>query len=239
MKTATVLVVDDEPMVRDVLCEILQDEDYAVAAVGTAGAALGVAKERSFDLLLADIKIPDMNGVELVNKFRELYPQIVPVLITGYPSTETVAAAMKSDIGDYVIKPVGKKELCSVIANALQKRRLADEEVKASRILSTKSGKVTHVVCDFLAKVIPGCIGGGLFAALLLTLGNLAVVNTPMLMPVVILSAGVSVAVAVGLQMTAGRKLQKMARATVICPKCGIENPVEARFCTKCGGLVP
>lgn len=125
VKEARVLVVDDEPIVRDVLCDILENEGYVVAAAGSATAALETAEPGDFDVLIADLRMPDMSGLELIKKFRERDPHIVPLLITGTPSAECVAAVAEDAIADCLVKPVGKARLCAVVANALlRKRRL-------------------------------------------------------------------------------------------------------------------
>lgn len=147
MNKLKVLIVDDETMVRDVLYDILDNEGYEVTAVANAVAALKSGAENNFDLLLTDIKMPAMNGLELIRRFRETNPQIVPVLITGYPDLETVTAAIQQGAYDYIVKPIDKKVLCSAVANALKNKSLATERTRAGIIpeerldLTTESGE--------------------------------------------------------------------------------------------------
>ncbi len=123
MKRGRILVVDDEAAVKDVLRDILESEGYEVVSVESATAALKEAEQRSFDLLLSDIRMPDIDGLELVRRFRALDPQIATVLITGYPSLETARTAIHQGAYDYILKPFNKDELCTAIAAALKKRQ--------------------------------------------------------------------------------------------------------------------
>lgn len=132
MKRGRILVVDDEAAVRDVLRDILEGEGYEVVAVGSAAAALKEADQKSFALLLADIRMPEIDGLELVRRFRALDPQVVPVLITGYPSLETARAAIHQGAYDYILKPFKKDELCAAIAAALKRRERISGVEKAA-----------------------------------------------------------------------------------------------------------
>lgn len=136
MKQDRVLVVDDEAMVREVLHDILEQEGYDVFVAESAVVALKQARQQSFDLLLADIMLPEMSGLELVQRVRELSPGTVPILITGYPSLETVGAAIPQGVHSYIVKPVDKTELCQAVANALAARRLADGGSKRLSVLA-------------------------------------------------------------------------------------------------------
>lgn len=144
MNKLKVLIVDDEAMVRDVLYDILDNEGYEVTAVANAVAALKSGAENNFDLLLTDIKMPVMNGLELIRKFREISPQIVPVLITGYPDIDTVSDAIQQGAYDYIVKPIDKKVLCTALANALKNRSLTTERHNAD----ITSGEVTNLTTD-------------------------------------------------------------------------------------------
>ncbi|MBI4294791.1 MAG: response regulator [Chloroflexi bacterium] len=208
MTDARILVVDDDPSVRDIFCDILDNAGYAVTAAGSATEALLKAKTGSFDLLIADIKMPDMSGLELIKRFRELDRHIMPLLITGYPSAESIATAIGDDIADYIIKPVGKVELCTVVASALQKRQLASKAVEPKTITSDTRNRTTSKANGTAAKVVAACIGSGLSAALLLALGSFAAISTSMLLAILATSAMVPLALAGILRMHGSLRLK-------------------------------
>jgi len=127
MNTGRILIVDDEPWAREMMQEILEREGYHAVAVGSADEAISQAEEESFDLVLADIVMPNKGGLELVQEFRELSPDTVPLLITGYASIETAQAAMRQGVYDYIVKPFERSELCAAVAKALRRRRVSEE----------------------------------------------------------------------------------------------------------------
>ena len=134
MKTERILIVDDEPPVREMIQEILEREGYQAIAVGSGDEALAMAEVEDFDLILADIKMPEMDGLELVEKFREVSPETIPMLITGYASIETAQVAVREGFYDYIVKPFERSELCSAVAKALQRKRVSDEESRLKEL---------------------------------------------------------------------------------------------------------
>jgi len=130
-----VLIVDDEPFALEVVKEILDREGYQTVAVGSGGAALQVAGKESFDLLLADIKMPQMNGLELIRSFQELSPQTVPILMTGYGSLETAREAIRWGAYDYILKPFDRGEICVAVARALERKRLSGENNRLKELV--------------------------------------------------------------------------------------------------------
>ncbi len=134
MKQVRVLVVDDEELARETICEILVREGYSATGVESAEAALQLAKGDCFDLLLADIKMPKKDGLELVEEFREISPQTIPILITGYPSIETARIAISQGVYNYITKPFDRGEICLALADALGRKRLADENARLKQL---------------------------------------------------------------------------------------------------------
>jgi len=181
-----VLIVDDEAIVREVLYDILDSEGYEVTAVANAVDALKSGAQNNYDLLLTDIKMPAMNGLELVRRFREISPQIVPVLITGYPDIDTVSDAIQQGAYDYIVKPIDKKVLCAAIANALKNRSITTERTNADitqgkgtdlTAASTGKGKENLVTSLTPAEIIATLRNSELFTTLsddeLQTIANL------------------------------------------------------------------
>lgn len=128
MKAERILIVDDELPIREMMQEILEREGYQAIAVGSGDEALSMAEGQDFDLLIADIKMPQMDGLELVQKFRELSPETIPMLITGHASVETAQMAVREGVYDYIVKPFERSDLCAAVAQALRRKRITDEE---------------------------------------------------------------------------------------------------------------
>lgn len=122
MAKARVLIVDDENNVREILKGMLSQEGYDVVAVENATAAIKEGGEKSFELLLTDIRMPDMSGLELVKRFQELNPQAAAILVTGYPNLETAKAGISQGVCDYIIKPIRQIELSKAVRRALKRR---------------------------------------------------------------------------------------------------------------------
>lgn len=135
MKAERILIVDDEPWSREMMQEMLEREGYRAIAVGSAEEALRRAEEERFDLLLADIIMPQMDGLELVRKIREVDSETIPMLITGYASIETAQAAMRQGVYDYIVKPFERAELSAAVAKALSRKRLAEENSRLKELV--------------------------------------------------------------------------------------------------------
>jgi DNA-binding NtrC family response regulator len=127
MSKVRILIVDDQPAELEMVKEILDREGYETVAVGSGEEALQMANQ-GFDLLLADIFMPHMMGLELVRAFREVSPDTMPMLITGYASVETARAAVELGIYDNILKPFERDGLCAAVAKALDRKRHADEK---------------------------------------------------------------------------------------------------------------
>jgi two-component system, sensor histidine kinase and response regulator len=119
---ARILIVDDDPSVREIFREMLLNEGYETVAMGSAEEALKESQKTQFDLLMTDIQMPEMDGLELVRRFREQNPQIGAILITGFPDVETARAGIQQGVYDYIVKPARKDDLCRAVAEALKKQ---------------------------------------------------------------------------------------------------------------------
>jgi two-component system response regulator AtoC len=121
-KEGNILIVDDQPMVLKTIREILEREGYKTTAVESGEAALKAAREEQFDVLLTDIKMPQMSGLELVEKMSEINPKTIPIMINGYPSVESVNHAFNKGAYNYLLKPIRRDKLCTAVAEALEER---------------------------------------------------------------------------------------------------------------------
>ncbi len=127
---AAVLVVDDEFSVRDSLMHWFKRDGYLTGAAEDARAALARLEERSWDVVLLDIKMPGMDGLELQRRIHEKNPEISVVMITAYASVDTAVQALKQGATDYITKPIDPDELSHVVRKAIEGRRLKDENTR-------------------------------------------------------------------------------------------------------------
>jgi response regulator RpfG family c-di-GMP phosphodiesterase len=125
-----ILVVDDEAVICELLSDILEDEGYPVESRPNAPAALDALKEdEDFVLLFTDITMPEMNGIELIRRARQMRPALVPIVMTGFATLETARAAVREGAYDYVLKPFSLSEVKMAVSNALERYKLANENV--------------------------------------------------------------------------------------------------------------
>ncbi len=119
-----ILVVDDEPIIRDILVRKLTSSGYKPVAVENAFEALDKMQENPFPVILSDIMMPGIDGIELIKKVRILYPDTAVVMITAVSNANAAIEALKQGASDYLIKPFNLEEIVISIRNALEKRRL-------------------------------------------------------------------------------------------------------------------
>ncbi len=119
-----ILVVDDEKSMREVLEIFLKGEGYEVAVAEGGGSAIEFAKKDIFDLVITDLKMPGMNGVEVLKNVKSISPNTIVVLITAFGSTESAIEAMKLGAYDYIQKPFKMDDIRLVVKNALEKQKL-------------------------------------------------------------------------------------------------------------------
>lgn len=125
-----ILVVDDEAVIRELLSDILADEGYPVESRPNAPAALDALEgDDEFVLLFTDITMPEMDGIELIRRARKMRPSLVPIVMTGFATLETARAAVREGAYDYVLKPFSLSEVKMAVSNALERYKLANENV--------------------------------------------------------------------------------------------------------------
>ncbi len=175
MDPPKILVIDDEEIARVSCRRVLAREGMQVSLASSGREGLEKLLCEPCDLVLVDLKMPEMDGVEVVRRIRDLDPSIVTVLITGYATIESAVAAMKEGAYDYLPKPFTPDELLIVVRRGLEKRRL-DLESRALRQEKEAMERnfvtmVTHQLRSPLAailqyfEVLLGGIGGELSEA--------------------------------------------------------------------------
>jgi DNA-binding NtrC family response regulator len=113
-----VLVTDDEAVMRNLLLRILETEGYQVAVASDAKETLEKLAIEKFDLLLSDVKIPGMNGIELLREVKFKYPDMAVIMMTGYGEAFTVKEALMNGADEYITKPFKRHEISLIIERA-------------------------------------------------------------------------------------------------------------------------
>ncbi len=116
----SILVVDDELLIRDLLYDFFSGQGWQVSVADSAEKALDILSSRNINILLTDIKMPNMDGLELSSQVRVDFPELPVVLMTGYPSVDTAVTALRQRVTDYVIKPFNINQLYKMIAAAVK-----------------------------------------------------------------------------------------------------------------------
>ncbi|HID93922.1 MAG TPA: sigma-54-dependent Fis family transcriptional regulator, partial [bacterium (Candidatus Stahlbacteria)] len=127
MQNERILVVDDEPIVCKSCLKILNDLGYEVETVQSGQEALERVEKEPFDIVIVDLKMPGISGMEVLKTIRETYPDIIVIMITGYSTVETAVEAMKLGAFDYIPKPFTPDELSIRIEKALERKNLLRE----------------------------------------------------------------------------------------------------------------
>jgi DNA-binding NtrC family response regulator len=134
-----ILVVDDELIVRESLTKWFREDGYRVDAAENAAAALKKLQSAPWNLLLVDIKMPGMDGIELLQRVREIDKGIVVIIITAFAAVDTAVKALKEGAYDYITKPIDPDYLDHVIDKALAQQQLTQENLKLKAAVSELS----------------------------------------------------------------------------------------------------
>ena len=156
-----VLVVDDEPGIRDTTRQILEREGHEVLTAGDASEAIGLIKEEHFDVVVSDIVMPGMTGMDLLSMMQDISPHSMTIMITGEPNLETAIESVRQGAFDYIAKPVRREALCKTVENALRVKALQDKAreyheglEEQVELRTEKLSKALSSTIDVLAKTI-------------------------------------------------------------------------------------
>jgi DNA-binding NtrC family response regulator len=160
---ARILVVDDELIVCESCRRILEEEPYEVEVALSGQEAFDKMKEKAFDVVIADLKMPMIDGMDVLRHVRKEYPETIVIMITGFSTVETAVEAMKLGAFDYVPKPFTPDEVSIVVKKALEKRSLQLENFYLRQELQEKYGfhnivgksKKMQEIYRVIAKVAP------------------------------------------------------------------------------------
>jgi two-component system response regulator AtoC len=134
----TILLIDDEEGSRGALLLLLKAGGYTVTGVGTGREALQMLGQERFDIVISDLFLPDINGIDILKQVKTDAPHTEVILITGHASAETAVSAMKEGAFDYITKPLNIEELRLIIGKAVEKGRLLSENVYLRKQLRDK-----------------------------------------------------------------------------------------------------
>jgi DNA-binding NtrC family response regulator len=116
------LIVDDDPIVLDSCKRVLEAEGFEVCLVPSADQALEVMKNNTFDILLIDVKMPERDGMYLMRAVKKQWPEVPIVVMSGYPTPETIAEGLQLGAEEFIAKPFTPDEFLEIVRQVLQKR---------------------------------------------------------------------------------------------------------------------
>jgi two-component system nitrogen regulation response regulator NtrX len=133
VENARILVVDDDENIRKVLKTILEDEGYAVDEAEDAKKAIEKSRRNVYNLALIDIRLPDMEGIELLTRMKDTVPKMRKIIITGYPTLQNAIEAVNRGADAYILKPFDMEKVLATIKEQLRKyeeeKRYSQEKV--------------------------------------------------------------------------------------------------------------
>src|SRR6201993_2052547 len=134
-----ILIVDDEPGIRQSLKGVLEDEGYKASVAESGEACIDSLRKRPFDVVLLDVWLPGMDGLETLEKVREIENAPEVIMISGHGTIETAVRATKLGAYDFLEKPLSIEKTLIVVKNAIQAKKLRHENIDLKRQLQSKS----------------------------------------------------------------------------------------------------
>ena len=144
MTGGKLLIVDDEKVAMKNLEQVMKKEGYAVTATQSGGNALALLEKQPFDVVLTELRMEKVDGMQILKRCRESHPDTEVILITGYATLESAVEAMKQGAFYYLAKPCRLDEVRKVVAEALEKIRLQAREPQPARTGGKLSGQGAH-----------------------------------------------------------------------------------------------
>lgn len=126
----SILIVDDDEAILEVIKEIFEMEGFKVDTASTGQEAIEKSEARYYNLALLDIKLPDMEGTELLEKLHKEVPKMMKIMITGYPSLENSVKSLNLGADAYIMKPIEPEELLRVVRKKLKEQEEAERMSK-------------------------------------------------------------------------------------------------------------
>ena len=140
-RKGSILIIDDDEAICDLLEHIFSNEGYETKTAFTGLEAIEKAKENSFNFALLDIKLPDIEGIELLSPLKEINPEIKVIMITAYASVETAVRALNEGAFAYITKPFNIEEVLKTVNDVFEKQRLIEEKRQTEERLRESEAK--------------------------------------------------------------------------------------------------
>jgi len=138
---ARILIVDDDETIRKSLATVLKEKGYLIETAESGREAISKSEKDAYNLALIDIRLPDMDGVQLLTAMKETTPKMVKIIITGYPSLQNAIEAVNRGADGYIVKPIKMDELLTMITEHLKKQQEARKytEEKVADFIETRA----------------------------------------------------------------------------------------------------
>src|SRR5208283_4453703 len=139
-KQARILVVDDDENIRNTMKTILEDEGYIVDLAANGSEAIQKTKKSAYTIALLDIRLPDMEGIELLKLIKDTVPRTRKIMVTGYPSMQNAIAALNKNADAYLVKPIDIENFLTIVKEQLQLQENEKEfsEQKVAEFIETR-----------------------------------------------------------------------------------------------------
>jgi len=134
-KKGRMLVIDDEPSMQEVLKKLLKDDGYEVAVASSGKEGLHKLEQSGYDLVICDVMMPDMNGLQTLEEIKRLDPEQMVIMITAYGSVEDAVSSIKSGAFDYITRPYKNEAVLNAVQRAVRQRSLIEENINLRNIL--------------------------------------------------------------------------------------------------------
>ena len=139
-----ILLVDDDETIRSTMKAILEDEGYSVDSASNGKEAIQKTQEQSYNLALLDIRLPDMEGVELLKLMKEPMPRMRKIMVTGFPSLQNAVEAVNKNADAYLIKPVDVDKLLATVKEQLEKQE-EDKKFNEQKVAEFIESRVEEI----------------------------------------------------------------------------------------------
>ncbi len=146
-KQARIIIVDDDENIRKTMKAILEDEGYIVDVAANGNQAIKMTQERTYNIALLDIRLPDMEGVELLKLIKDNVPRTRKIMVTGYPSMQNAIIALNKNADGYLIKPVNVEKLLVTVKEQLQlqvEEKVFNEQ-KVAEFIETRVKEISSI----------------------------------------------------------------------------------------------
>ena len=144
-KCARILIVDDDESIRNTVKIILEDEGYSVDLASTGNEAIKMTEKTAYNVALLDIRLPDMEGVELLKLIKDNVPRTRKIMVTGYPSMQNAITALNKNADAYLVKPVDVEKLLNTVKDQLrqQEEEKNFSEMKVAEFIETRVKEIS------------------------------------------------------------------------------------------------